>query len=54
MSEETVKKIAQSVIEQMPDDSSWEDIMRELYVWHAFDAGMLAPGSAREKKAPGL
>ncbi len=34
------KAHARDVIEHLPDDASWEDVMYELYVREAIDAGL--------------
>lgn len=34
------KEEAKRLIDQMPDDSTWEDLMREIYVRQAIEAGL--------------
>ncbi len=38
----TPKQAAQQLIEQLPDQASWEDIMYELYVKQKIEAGLKA------------
>ena len=34
------KAHAREIIERLPDDASWDDVMYELYVREAIDAGL--------------
>jgi len=43
----TVKDIAKQVIDQLPDDASWTDIMYELYVKQKIEAGLAAVAAGR-------
>jgi len=43
----TVKDIAKRVIDQLPDDASWTDIMCELYVKQKIEAGLAAVAEGR-------
>ncbi len=35
-----VKEEARRLIEQLPDDATWDDLMREIYVRQAIEAGL--------------
>jgi len=35
-----IKEEARKLIERMPDDSSWDDLMREIYVRLAIESGL--------------
>ncbi len=35
-----VKDEARRLIEQLPDDASWDDLMHEIYVRQAIEAGL--------------
>jgi len=35
-----VKDKAHSLIDQMPDDSTWDDLIHEIYVREAIDQGL--------------
>jgi len=43
----TPKDFARELIEQMPDEASWDDIMYELYVKQKIDAGLQAVADNR-------
>jgi predicted transcriptional regulator len=36
----SVKKVAQKLIDAMPDDVTWEDVMYRLYVHRSIEAGL--------------
>lgn len=38
----SVKEIAKQVIDRLPDNAGWTDIMYELYVKQKIDAGLAA------------
>jgi hypothetical protein len=40
MATTNVKEEARKLIERMPDDSSWDDLMREIYVRQAIESGL--------------
>ena len=40
MSESPVKEIALRIIEQLPDDATWEDLQYAIYVHQAIKAGL--------------
>lgn len=40
MSETTIKKEAHRIVEQLPDDASWEDLIYRLYVRQSIEAGL--------------
>lgn len=35
-----IKDEAQKLIERMPDDSTWDDLMHQIYVRQAIEAGL--------------
>jgi Tfp pilus assembly protein PilO len=35
-----VKEEARRLVEQLPDDASWDDLMQEIYVRQAIEAGL--------------
>ncbi len=35
-----VKEEAQRLVEELPDDATWDDLMRRIYVRRAIEAGM--------------
>ena len=43
----TVKDIAKQVIDQLPEDAGWTDIMYELYVKQKIEAGLAAVAEGR-------
>ena len=34
------KSIAKAIIDNLPDDATWDDLMHEIYVRQRIDAGM--------------
>lgn len=40
MESTTIKTEARRLVEQLPDDATWEDLMYEIYVRQAIDAGL--------------
>ena len=36
----SIKTEAQKLVNQLPDDASWDDLMYEVYVWQAIEAGL--------------
>ena len=40
MSKTSVKEEAHKIIEKLPDDSTWDDLMYEIYVRQAIEAGL--------------
>ena len=36
----TIKNEARRIVEQMPDDASWEDLIYRLYVRQSIEAGL--------------
>jgi predicted transcriptional regulator len=40
MAASTIKPEAIRLIEQLPDDATWEDLMHEIYVRQAIEAGL--------------
>lgn len=43
----TVKEEAKKLIDQLPDQASWDDIMYELYVKQKIEAGLKAAVEGR-------
>jgi len=41
-----IKEEAQRLIEKLPDDATWDDVMHEIYVRQAIEAG-IADSEAR-------
>jgi hypothetical protein len=35
-----IKAEAQKLIEKLPDDSTWDDLMREIYIRQAIESGL--------------
>ena len=42
-----IKAEAQKLIEKLPDDSTWDDLMREIYVRQAIESGLADSQSGR-------
>ncbi|MCI0607222.1 hypothetical protein L0156_29920 [bacterium] len=40
MSKTSVKEEARRIIEKLPEDSTWDDLMYEIYVRQAIEAGL--------------
>lgn len=40
MSSTTIKNEAKSIIDKMPDDFTWDDLMHEIYVRQAIEDGL--------------
>ncbi len=40
MSTQTLKEEARRLIEQLPEDATWEDLQYEIYVRQAIEAGL--------------
>ena len=40
MSSNSVKSEARRLVEQLPDDATWDDLMYEIYVRQAVEAGL--------------
>jgi predicted transcriptional regulator len=49
MSTVNVKEEAQRLIEKMPDDITWDDLMHEIYVRQAIEAGLSDSEAGRVK-----
>ena len=43
----SAKAHAREVIDRLPDDASWDDLMYELYVREAIDAGLADVAAGR-------
>ncbi len=46
-SQESAKSKARAVIEQLPDAASWDEVLYELYVREAVDAGLADVAAGR-------
>ena len=51
MSTVNVKEEAQRLIEKLPDDMTWDDLMHEIYVRQAIEAGL---ADSREGKVSSI
>ncbi|WP_289500261.1 hypothetical protein [Gloeocapsopsis sp. IPPAS B-1203] len=40
MEARSIKEAARRLIEQLPEDSTWDDLMYEIYVRQAVEAGL--------------
>jgi hypothetical protein len=40
MPKTSVKEEARRIVERLPDDSTWDDLMYEIYVRQAIEAGL--------------
>lgn len=40
MSKTSVKEEAQKIIEKLPDDTTWDDVMYQIYVRQSIEAGL--------------
>ena len=40
MATPSIKEEARRLVDRLPDNSTWEDIMHEIYVRQAIDAGL--------------
>ena len=40
MATTNIKEEARKLIEKMPDDSTWDDLMQEIYVRQAVESGL--------------
>lgn len=40
MGAENVKEEARRLVERLPDDATWDDVMHEIYVRQSIDAGL--------------
>jgi DNA-binding transcriptional regulator YiaG len=36
----TVKKEAKKIVERLPEDSSWDDLMHQIYVRQSIESGL--------------
>ena len=44
---DSVKSAARELVDRLPDDASWEDLMYQIYVREAIDAGLLDAEAGR-------
>ena len=42
-----VKQEAHRLVEQLPDNATWDDLMYEIYVWQAIEAGVIESDAGR-------
>ena len=47
MSAETVRVEAHRLVDQLPDDATWEDLQYQIYVRQSIDAGLVDANAAR-------
>ena len=47
MSTQTVKEEAKRLIEKLPEDMSWDDLMHEIYVRQSIEAGLADSKASR-------
>ncbi len=40
MPQTTIKEEARRMVEELPEDATWDDLMREIYVRQAIEAGL--------------
>ncbi len=45
----TIKEDARQLIDQLPDDSSWDDLIHEIYVRQTIEAGLADSHAGRTK-----
>jgi hypothetical protein len=45
----SVKDEARRLVERLPDDATWDDLMREIYVHQAIEAGLEDSGAGKLK-----
>lgn len=43
----TAKETARQVIDRLPDQATWDDILYELYVKHKIEAGLAAAAEGK-------
>lgn len=43
----TIKKEAKRLVEQLPDDFTWDDLMHRIYVRQAIEAGLADSAASR-------
>jgi predicted transcriptional regulator len=49
MQTQNIKTIAYQMIEQLPDNCTWEDLMQQIYVRQAIEAGLADSAAGRLK-----
>lgn len=52
MTEATVKQEARRIIEDLPDDATWDDVMYRIYVRQAVEAGLANSDAGRVVDLP--
>jgi flagellar biosynthesis component FlhA len=46
-----VKQEARRLIDKLPDDATWDDVMHEIYVRQAIEAGLADSNLSRRREA---
>jgi hypothetical protein len=49
MATANIKGEARKLIEKLPDDSTWDDLMREIYVRQAIESGLADSRAGRTR-----
>ena len=49
MATTNIKKDARKLVDNLPDDSSWEDLMHEIYVRQSIESGLEDSEAGRTK-----
>ncbi|MGI0492140.1 hypothetical protein ACN4EG_10025 [Alkalinema pantanalense CENA528] len=49
MNTQNVKTIARQLIDQLPENCSWEDLIEQIYVCQAIEAGLADKEAGRTK-----
>lgn len=47
MAEQNIKENARRLIDRLPDESTWDDLMHEIYVRQAIEAGLADSNAGR-------
>jgi hypothetical protein len=50
MTAETIKEAAHELVDKMPPDSTWDDLIHEIYVRQAIEAGLADSQAGRTKE----
>jgi hypothetical protein len=49
MAQYKIKEVAKSLIDKMPDNATWDDLMYEIYVRQAIESGLEDSKAGRTK-----
>jgi hypothetical protein len=49
-----IKQEAHRLVEQLPDNAIWDDLMYEIYVWQAIEAGVIESDAGRTLDGKGV